>query len=137
MSRENCVNVLAKTLNDDTQLAQQVEQAIHEHTAGNTAAYKNEIRSKVANLKSNQEFHDAVLSGGISPDQVADMSPQQMATKEQQREYRQLERSAIREHIGVDAMQPQTESKETELDTGVVRNTGQAGIEYDAPQAAG
>lgn len=136
MSRDTCVNVIAKNLDGDVPLAEAVEASIHAHAGGDASAYKDEVRSKVANLKSNPEFAQALKDGSLPPSAVGEMTPEDMATSAQKAEYKQLQQEAIAESIGVDAMQPNSDLRDNELDTGTVKNTGQVGIEYDAPQAS-
>ena len=136
MSRDNCVNVIAKNLDGDKALAQQVEASIYAHANGDETVYKDDVRSKVANLKSNPDFAQALKDGSLPADSVGELTPADMATAERKEEYRQIEKEAIAGSIGIDIIQPNTDLRDNDLDTGIVKNTGQAGLEYDAPQAS-
>lgn len=136
MSREKCIDVIAKNLNGDTTLAQEVEASIYQHAQGDETTYKDEVRSKVANLKSNPAFAQALRDGSLPASAVGEMTPTDMATDERKEEYRQIEKEAIADSIGIDDLRPNTDLQDHELDTGTVRNTGQAGLEFDAPQAS-
>lgn len=138
MSRDNCVKAIdrALSLQADTQdtagIAREVEESIYEKNAGNDSSYKHEILSKVSNLKSNPDFANSLLDGTLNPATVADMTPEDMATPEKKAEIERIRQESIEENLGIDTY-TKAHTAETELDAGIVRNTGQEGIEYDAP----
>lgn len=141
MSRENCIAAIDRALaadsdgaQDTTPLARAIEDAIHERNgnAADSARYKNDVRSKVHNIKTNAQLRHRLLDGTIDPAQVAAMSAEDMATRE-----KRADNAAIRAESAEGAVMVNTleghQHLDDDLDTGIVRNTGQDGIEYDAP----
>lgn len=61
-----------------------------------------------------------------------------MATPERKAEYEAIRQESIEESIMVNTLERHNEVHQNndDLDTGIVRNTGQDGIEFDAPQAS-
>lgn len=152
MSRDPCTNALSKALAKDgteadtLNLARSIEDSIYQKTHEATSAaaagaddsqYKNEIRSKVSNIKSNPILRRDILTGTIPPQQVAHLGIEEMATPEKRAENAAIRQESTEDALMVNTIQahPLLEGVE-DIDGGHVRNTGQDGIEYDAPQAA-
>ena len=129
MSRQACVDALAKILSKDQAIA--LETAIHEKN-GTEEEYKHDVLSKLSNLKRNDELLEAYSNGTVSANELANMTPEDMATPSKRAETEKIRASLIDETIGVDTLQ-RADEEDDDLDRGVVRNTGQKGLEYDAP----
>ncbi|ORY87736.1 hypothetical protein BCR37DRAFT_375616 [Protomyces lactucae-debilis] len=135
MSREACVNLLNKSIQDEP-LARQVEKSIAEHAAGDEKQYKDEVRSKAANLKTNPELLNAVKSGQLPAARVAELTPEQMATPEKRAENEAIREEELNKTLAVDTLQPHTlQQDELDEDVGIMHNTGQDGLEFDAPNS--
>ena len=65
-------------------LALDLEEAIFADIRKTDDRYKNRIRSRVMNLrdKKNQQLRNAYIEGAVSPDQLAKMTPEEMASDE-------------------------------------------------------
>lgn len=146
MSREACSSALSKALGKDSttssesadSLAHEIESQIYakhgSDSAEAVASYKNEIRSKLNNLNSNDELRQRLLAGSVSPQALADMTPEEMATKEKRAENEAIRQEQTEDVIMVNTLKPNSTIEGGEdLDSGIVRHTGQDGIEYDAP----
>lgn len=149
MSRDASTNALAKALSthgDSHQLSEtiaaSIETAIHAKNQNNVTQYKNDIRSKVNNIESNAEFRHNLLNGSIDPDAVAQMSPEDMATSEKKAEIAAIRAEVMEDAVLVNTTQPHAISSHNdedggdELDTGIMRHTGQDGLEYEAPEGS-
>ncbi|KJE95854.1 transcription elongation factor A [Capsaspora owczarzaki ATCC 30864] len=105
--RDSCIKALAKaldpTVTDETQiseyfvsLAQSIEASIYKlHNSEVSPKYKTAVRSKMFNLKQNEDFRKAVLNGSIPPEKVAVMTSEEMATKELNAERKKLTTEAM------------------------------------------
>ena len=132
MSRENCLAAIERVLanqTSDSSLAKDLEEAIH-NLHNDQDGYKNDILSKTRNLKSNPDLARDYVSGSITADELARMTPGDMATPSKKAENAEIRAHNIENVVGVDTLVPATVD---DLDPGVVKNTGQLGVEYDAP----
>lgn len=143
MSRDSCTNALDKALSidnprqDTSQIAKSIESSIHAKNESNSAQYKNDIRSKVNNIKSNEALRHDLLDGAIDPETVAQMRPEDMATAEKKAEIAAIRQESTEEVIMVNTTQPQlTGLVADDLETGIMRHTGQDGIEYEQPEGS-
>lgn len=146
MSRDACTNALDRALSVDDAaqntkaIAASIESAIHAKNQSDATQYKNDIRSKVNNIKSNAEFRHELLDGSIDSNSVAQMKPEDMATAEKKAEIAAIRAEVTEDCIMVNTTQPHSITDMAdggdELDTGIVRHTGQDGIEYEAPEGS-
>ncbi|KAH8367779.1 hypothetical protein KR084_002753 [Drosophila pseudotakahashii] len=89
--RMKCREMLASALRigqltdgcrDPDDMAAQLEQAIYDELRGSDVKYKNRIRSRLSNLRDpkNPGLRDKFLRGLVTPEQLATMSPEEMAS---------------------------------------------------------
>uniref|UniRef100_A0A8C5QGA9 Transcription elongation factor n=1 Tax=Leptobrachium leishanense TaxID=445787 RepID=A0A8C5QGA9_9ANUR len=81
-------------------LAAQIEEAVYEEVQNTDMKYKNRIRSRIANLKDskNPDLRKNVLCGAITPEQLAVMSSEEMASNELKEMRKAMTKAAIQEH---------------------------------------
>ncbi|CCG81166.1 protein of unknown function [Taphrina deformans PYCC 5710] len=142
MSRDNCIKAIDKALTTDSSsssssgsdtagLASAIAHSIQEKHGADETGYRNEVRAKVSNIRRNPDLRHAIVHGTLPPDQVTLLTADDMATPA-----KRAENAAIRAH-GRDAVRLvstlEPNAPANDLEPGVVRNTGQEGIEYDAP----
>uniref|UniRef100_A0A8D0CZ59 Transcription elongation factor A N-terminal and central domain containing n=2 Tax=Sander lucioperca TaxID=283035 RepID=A0A8D0CZ59_SANLU len=89
--RSKCVQLLLAALCPElpdqdkaAELAADIEQHVHELHKSSQGKYKACVRSKVANLRNpkNRHLRQGLLSGSLSPEAFARMSPEEMASAE-------------------------------------------------------
>ncbi|XP_073318595.1 transcription elongation factor A N-terminal and central domain-containing protein [Pagrus major] len=89
--RSKCVQLLLAALHPEppdqgeaSELAENIEQHIHELHGSSQIKYKACVRSKVANLRNpkNKHLHQGLLSGSLAPETFARMSAEEMASAE-------------------------------------------------------
>jgi len=108
--REKCRELICKALRDNTpdelviftdleELSALIEDNIFIIFGDSGTKYKDKIRSKVFNLKDkkNPELKTRVIKGEISPEQLATMTPEQMASSEMKELRQKLSKEAINE----------------------------------------
>ncbi|XP_022692851.1 transcription elongation factor S-II-like isoform X1 [Varroa jacobsoni] len=85
---------------DPDDLARHIESSCYDEFNNTDMKYKNRIRSRVANLKDpkNPNLRLAVLIGQISPDRLAKMSAEEMASDELKQLRQKLTKEAIDDH---------------------------------------
>ncbi|KAG7283474.1 hypothetical protein CRUP_035267 [Coryphaenoides rupestris] len=85
---------------DCPHLAAQIEDLIFQEFRSTEMKYKSRLRSRISNLKDqkNPELRRNVLCGNISPQQIAIMSAEEMASKELKKVRESLTKESIREH---------------------------------------
>ena len=80
-----------------------IEQAMYRHLCGNAgepnAAYKAQLRTILFNVKQNSSLRDSLLVGRTTPDAIATMSTQDMASEELRRKEEAIKREAERQAI--------------------------------------
>jgi hypothetical protein len=89
--------VLDKSISADAlslRLALDVEHAMHSKYRNNQSAYASQFRAIRFNIKKNEALFKGLLSGSLSPDELAEMSSDDMASEELQKE-----RAAIKEEV--------------------------------------
>jgi hypothetical protein len=74
-----------------TSIALKIEQGMFSHF-GEVSAYSGQARAIIFNIKKNPELYQRIISGTLRPEELAEMSSEDMATAEEQRE-----RAAIKE----------------------------------------
>ncbi|XP_053309389.1 transcription elongation factor A protein 2 [Spea bombifrons] len=81
-------------------LAAQIEEVVFSDVQSADLKYKNRIRSRISNLKDskNPELRKNVLCGAITPEQIANMSCEEMASKELKEMRKAMTKAAIQEH---------------------------------------
>lgn len=81
-------------------LAEKAEEAIFQEFRNTDAAYKNRLRSRVYNLKDskNPQLRENVLRGVISPQRLATMSSEEMASAEMKALREKFTKEAIDDH---------------------------------------
>ena len=62
--------------NDPGLVAEQIEDAIHADFKSTNEKYKNKIRSRIMNLKSNNMLRLNVLTGAVSASKLSKMTPE-------------------------------------------------------------
>lgn len=85
---------------DIDEIAARVEECIFKEFRNTEMKYKNRIRSKVANLKDskNPQLRENVILGAISPERLATMSPDEMASSEMKELRQKFTKEAINDH---------------------------------------
>ncbi|XP_058030556.1 transcription elongation factor A protein 2 isoform X1 [Ahaetulla prasina] len=85
---------------DCEQLAGQIEEFIFQDVKNTDLKYKNRIRSRLSNLKDskNPDLRKNVLCGVITPEQIAVMTSEEMASNELKEIRKAMTKEAIREH---------------------------------------
>ncbi|KAM8945760.1 transcription elongation factor A protein 2 [Pelodytes ibericus] len=81
-------------------LAAQIEEVVFREVQNTDMKYKNRIRSRIANLKDskNPDLRKNVLCGAITPEQIAVMSCEEMASNELKEMRKAMTKAAIQEH---------------------------------------
>ncbi|KAM7208320.1 SPOC domain containing protein [Naviculisporaceae sp. PSN 640] len=90
----------ASVANRAEKLAFQIERAIHDtHASGN--AYKSQIQTVAFNIKTNSELAASLLNKSKSPNTLATMSTEEMATKEHQKEVTEMKAKAEKQAVKI------------------------------------
>ncbi|XP_049633692.1 transcription elongation factor A protein 2 [Suncus etruscus] len=81
-------------------LSAQIEECIYRDVGNTDLKYKNRVRSRIANLKDakNPGLRRNVLCGAITPQQIAVMTSEEMASDELKEIRKAMTKEAIREH---------------------------------------
>lgn len=90
-----------KTIGADCEhLAAQIEDFIYQEFKSTDVKYKSRLRSRISNLKDqkNPDLRRNVLCGNISPERIANMSAEEMASNELKEMRKALTKESIREH---------------------------------------
>ncbi|XP_029912374.1 transcription elongation factor A protein 2 isoform X3 [Myripristis murdjan] len=90
-----------KTIGVDCEhLAAQIEDLIYQEFKSTDMKYKSRLRSRISNLKDqkNPDLRRNVLCGNISPERIATMSAEEMASAELKQIREALTKESIREH---------------------------------------
>ncbi|XP_066479481.1 transcription elongation factor A protein 2 isoform X2 [Tiliqua scincoides] len=108
--RNKCREMLTSALQTDSDyvaigadcehLAAQIEEFIYQDVKNTDLKYKNRIRSRLSNLKDskNPDLRKNVLCGVITPEQIAVMTSEEMASNELKEIRKAMTKEAIREH---------------------------------------
>ncbi|XP_023560100.1 transcription elongation factor A protein 2 isoform X3 [Octodon degus] len=85
---------------DYERLSAQIEECIFRDVGNTDMKYKNRVRSRISNLKDakNPELRRNVLCGAITPQQIAVMTSEEMASDELKEIRKAMTKEAIREH---------------------------------------
>ncbi|XP_076439867.1 transcription elongation factor S-II-like [Babylonia areolata] len=85
---------------DPVEMAAYIEDAIYKEFGNTESKYKNRVRSRVANLKDqrNPQLRQNVLVGLITPDRIASMTAEEMASDEMKDLRARLTKEAIDDH---------------------------------------
>lgn len=85
---------------DCEHIAAQIEDCIYQEIKNTDLRYKNRVRSRISNLKDsrNPELRKNVLCGAITPEQISQMSSEEMASKELKEIRQAMTKESIREH---------------------------------------
>lgn len=85
---------------DAVELAARCEDAIFSEFKNTDVKYKNRVRSRVINLKDarNPKLRESVRLGYISPEKLAVMTPEEMASEEMKKLREKLTKEAINDH---------------------------------------
>ncbi|KAL1955749.1 hypothetical protein VTO42DRAFT_8147 [Malbranchea cinnamomea] len=87
-----------------------VEDAMYRRLCGGSGepneAYRNQLRTIMFNVKENPSLRDSLLVGSTTPDALATMSSQDMASEELRRKEEAIKREAERQHILVQETGP-------------------------------
>lgn len=81
-------------------LAFQIERAIHD-THPSASAYKSQIQTVAFNIKTNPELAASLLNKSKSPNTLAAMSTEEMATKEHQKEVTEMKAKAEKQAVKI------------------------------------
>ncbi|XP_066527488.1 transcription elongation factor A protein 2 isoform X2 [Hoplias malabaricus] len=90
-----------KTIGADCEtLAAQIEECIYKEFQSTDMKYKARLRSRISNLKDqkNPDLRRSVLCGNISPERIATMTAEEMASAELKEMRKALTKESIREH---------------------------------------
>ncbi|XP_015280364.1 PREDICTED: transcription elongation factor A protein 2 [Gekko japonicus] len=108
--RNKCREMLTSALQTDNDhvaigadcehLAAQIEEFIYQDVKNTDLKYKNRVRSRISNLKDskNPDLRKNVLCGVITPEQIAVMTSEEMASNELKEIRKAMTKEAIREH---------------------------------------
>ncbi|XP_006769563.1 PREDICTED: transcription elongation factor A protein 2 isoform X4 [Myotis davidii] len=108
--RNKCREMLTAALQTDREhtaisadcerLSAQIEECIFRDVGNTDMKYKNRVRSRIANLKDakNPDLRRNVLCGTITPQQIAVMTSEEMASDELKEIRKAMTKEAIREH---------------------------------------
>jgi len=108
--RDNCRKLLRQSLGIDKDkysenlvalMAGRVEEAIFKlHNRRTDVKYKNKVRSRYANLKDarNPDLRNSVMEGMITPEALAEMKPEDMASNELKKLREKFTKEAINDH---------------------------------------
>ncbi|XP_057190540.1 transcription elongation factor A protein 1 [Triplophysa rosa] len=85
---------------DCDELGSQIEECIFVELKNTDMKYKNRVRSRISNLKDakNPNLRKNVLCGNVSPDRIAKMTAEEMASDELKEMRKNLTKEAIRDH---------------------------------------
>nr|XP_012628484.1 transcription elongation factor A protein 2 isoform X3 [Microcebus murinus] len=85
---------------DCERLSAQIEECIFRDVGNTDMKYKNRVRSRISNLKDakNPDLRRNVLCGAITPQQIAVMTSEEMASDELKEIRKAMTKEAIREH---------------------------------------
>ncbi|XP_073420249.1 transcription elongation factor A protein 3-like [Dendrobates tinctorius] len=108
--RDKCVEMIASALKTDDdfktfevnceKIAWEIEECIYKEIKATDMKYRNRIRSRISNLKDpkNPSLRRNVLCGVVSPQNIAIMTAEEMASDELKELRNTLTQEAIREH---------------------------------------
>ncbi|XP_006538775.1 transcription elongation factor A protein 3 isoform X3 [Mus musculus] len=108
--RDKCVEMLSAALKAEDnfkdygvncdKLASEIEDHIYQELKSTDMKYRNRVRSRISNLKDprNPGLRRNVLSGAISPELIAKMTAEEMASDELRELRNAMTQEAIREH---------------------------------------
>ncbi|XP_016848969.1 transcription elongation factor A protein 2 isoform X3 [Anolis carolinensis] len=108
--RSKCREMLTSALQTDNdyvaigvdceEMAAQIEEFIYQDVKNTDLKYKNRVRSRISNLKDskNPDLRKNVLCGVITPEQIAVMTSEEMASNELKEIRKAMTKEAIREH---------------------------------------
>ncbi|XP_069827721.1 transcription elongation factor A protein 3-like [Dendropsophus ebraccatus] len=108
--RDKCVEMIASALKTDDdyktfgvncdKIAWEIEESIYKEMKATDMKYRNRIRSRISNLKDpkNPNLRRNVLCGVVSPQNIATMTAEEMASDELKELRNTLTQEAIREH---------------------------------------
>ncbi|KAJ5168605.1 Zinc finger PHD-type [Penicillium canariense] len=92
------------------QLGLSIEDAMYHNFCGRTGEptepYKLQLRTILFNVKKNPSLRDRLLVGSLSPDSLARMKPEEMASEELQQKDAEIKRESERQHIIVQEQGP-------------------------------
>ncbi|KAG7268271.1 hypothetical protein CRUP_036255 [Coryphaenoides rupestris] len=85
---------------DCDELGAQIEECIFQEFKNTDMKYKNRVRSRISNLKDvkNPNLRRTVLCGSVSPERMANMSAEEMASDELREMRKNLTKEAVRDH---------------------------------------
>ncbi|XP_032810799.1 transcription elongation factor A protein 1-like isoform X1 [Petromyzon marinus] len=85
---------------DCEEVSAQIEEFIFQEMKNTDMKYKNRVRSRISNLKDvkNPELRKNVLCGNITPEKIARMTAEEMASDELKEIRKAMTKEAIREH---------------------------------------
>ncbi|XP_035527380.1 transcription elongation factor A protein 1 isoform X2 [Morone saxatilis] len=85
---------------DCDELGAQVEECIFQEFKNTDMKYKNRVRSRISNLKDvkNPNLRKTVLCGSVTPERMAKMTAEEMASDELKEMRKNLTKEAVRDH---------------------------------------
>ncbi|KAF6733930.1 Transcription elongation factor A protein 1 [Oryzias melastigma] len=85
---------------DCEELGAQIEESIFQEFKNTDMKYKNRVRSRISNLKDmkNPNLRRTVLCGSVSPERMAKMTAEEMASDELKEMRKNLTKEAVRDH---------------------------------------
>ncbi|KAJ2913091.1 hypothetical protein MD484_g7326, partial [Candolleomyces efflorescens] len=119
--RDKCTELIYDSLASDSgapteqilRRAQEVEKAVFKnHGSTVTAEYRNKVRSLFVNLKdkNNPELREGVVSGDISPEKLAVMTSEDMASEEQKAATKKIREENLFHSLSAQESQAETEA---------------------------
>lgn len=85
---------------DCEEIAAQIEECVFQEFKNTDMKYKNRVRSRISNLKDmkNPNLRKTVLCGSITPERMATMSAEEMASDELREMRKNMNKEAVRDH---------------------------------------
>ncbi|KAJ2911891.1 hypothetical protein MD484_g8524, partial [Candolleomyces efflorescens] len=117
--RDECTELVCDSLASDTgaateqilRRAQQVEKAVFKnHGSTVTAEYRNKFRSLFVKDKNNPELREGVVAGDISPEKLAVMTSEDMASEEQKAATKKIREENLFHSLSAQESQAETEA---------------------------
>ncbi|KAH3759919.1 PHD finger protein 3 [Pelomyxa schiedti] len=108
-TRNSAIEKLSTILGGKRDIAEQIEAAVHDSFSNSSKTYASKIRSLQSNLKDakNPLLRDRIISGELSPEHLAQMTPQQLANPDlinwrKSREKKSMETVVVQEGTAPD-----------------------------------
>ncbi|ORX77222.1 hypothetical protein K493DRAFT_408318 [Basidiobolus meristosporus CBS 931.73] len=131
-TREKGVQMIFEALKEDPvanekqesillQKAVNIEAEIYSEEHATNHEYKSNIRSKVLNLKdqNNPELRKRVVLGDLSAKEFSELNGEELASDQRKKENEEIREEGLKGAIGIDAMIPNSQPKMDLIDDGI------------------